>query len=741
MSIQYRNKTSFLFFIFFALVFIGFSQPKKADDIKEFIWGANDKYKELPSIPNKWNNESAVVILDNQNHYYNKTKKSLDNFFLTRRIIKLNDKASVEKFSEFTYPTFIIDGIKEIKTWMGIKIIKPDGTVKEIDVENEKVKTTSDKSVYYYGFIRKRIKSDEIYKLAIPELEIGDVLDFYIYTYEEYKTSGSYVMDAIETTLSDEYPTMEFVLKLKVENDFFINFNSFNGAPELEDITQPKQRDKEYRLYAKDIEKRESSLQWVYPLVEYPSYKYQIYFAKSGVYEKRTFGFLSEKEDIVKKSVNTEEILDKFDQPFATDLVGKKIKKYFKDKNYSKQELAEKAYYYMRHFYFNQYIEAAIADKERFLPYPFNYYDANSIAITRSGRFFSRYCSFLKRNDIPFEIILTKKRYDGDMDDLLIRGNLEWIIKVNTENPFYAYPVDNNSILNWVPHMVEGNEAYILKYDDKYYKVTDIEKTTLPVSNYLDNNSKEISNVSFSDDFSEIKVNKESYHKGHNKISQIENRLTYLDYLPEERAKFGTAPFADFLGKKARIRYDDLNNAYIEKLTKKRLERLEEDTEDEYDFKIEDYSYKTEKTSRYKLNDEFVFNESYTIKEDLIKRAGPNYIFEIGKMIGSQVAIEENDKARQENIYMPYPRSYDNKIIVTIPDGYTISGYDKLNLKIENETGGFVSSAKLEGNQLVVISHKYYMNNFEPNSNWTKMLEFLEVAYQFSQEKILLKKK
>ena len=81
-----------------------------------------------------------------------------------------------------------------------------------------------------------------------------------------------------------------------------------------------------------------------------------------------------------------------------------------------------------------------------------------------------------------------------------------------------------------------------------------------------------------------------------------------------------------------------------------------------------------------------------------------------------------------------------NNINITIPDGYTVSGIDKLNTSVVNETGGFTSKAIDEGNVLKITTHKYYENNYEPKENWSKMVSFLDATYQFTQEKILLKK-
>ena len=74
----------------------------------------------------------------------------------------------------------------------------------------------------------------------------------------------------------------------------------------------------------------------------------------------------------------------------------------------------------------------------------------------------------------------------------------------------------------------------------------------------------------------------------------------------------------------------------------------------------------------------------------------------------------------------------------------------KQELNINNERYQIIVSVKEqyldgiltveEGNKIIIKTTKYYSNYYEPNSNWKKMLDFLEVSYQFTQEKILLKK-
>jgi hypothetical protein len=123
-----------------------------------------------------------------------------------------------------------------------------------------------------------------------------------------------------------------------------------------------------------------------------------------------------------------------------------------------------------------------------------------------------------------------------------------------------------------------------------------------------------------------------------------------------------------------------------------------------------------------------------------VKKAGDKYLLEIGRFLTSQIEIDKKEMERKNNIYMNFPRSFENEITFIIPEGYSVSGLEKLNKKVENETGGFTSNAEIKGNQLIIKSFKYYKNYFEPNANWNKMIQFLDAAYQFTQEKVLLKK-
>jgi hypothetical protein len=53
----------------------------------------------------------------------------------------------------------------------------------------------------------------------------------------------------------------------------------------------------------------------------------------------------------------------------------------------------------------------------------------------------------------------------------------------------------------------------------------------------------------------------------------------------------------------------------------------------------------------------------------------------------------------------------------------------------------FYFIASLQGNQQIVHIQKEYAHNFEPASNWPKLLEFIDAGTDFNKIKIMLKKK
>ncbi|CAM3660796.1 hypothetical protein FSS13T_00720 [Flavobacterium saliperosum S13] len=697
-----------------------FAQDK--EEIKDFFWGKNDTYKSVTEIPEKWKNESAVVIYKYEDYDFHKFGKSVTYRSAIRRRVKLQDQAAVTEFSEFTYaeksnPRYGTT----VKTVIGIKVLKPDGKEIEINVDKEAVTVDNHK------------------KIAIPSLEIGDIIDIYDYSTESFQSAYDYGFDEVERTLGGNHPIMNYKLTFQTENDFFVNFNTYNGGPELKEIPLEKSGERKYEIVATDIDKNDFPT-WFYPLVELPCYKFQVFFARSGKFEKMADAFLPEKETIVKKTVSKEDVLNYYMNKFRPLGNLGDIEKFLKNKTFaSTEEKVRAVYYYTRHYYYTMYVEAFVASEAKIM-YPFTLYGNNPIFFRSDIDFIDFFMAFLKDNKIEYDIIVGTNRHNGPIKDLLIQKNATVLLRVNTENPIYIDYFSPFSDLDKFSAQLENTDAYALKVT-KLKKVVDVDNVRLPSSTYKDNTSKQVTTVKINDGFNTLQLNRETALNGHNKDEEQSEKLYFFDYVKEDYAKYGTVSLLERVkNKKKKEQYSKEFDALINKLKDRRKEEFKTSTGKEYGLEIEDHSLEIVNTGRFGKATPFVYKEDFSIKNKLIKKAGENYIFEIGKLIGSQFEVSKKEKNRTNNIYFSFPRSFDDEIILEIPEGYAATGLEKLNKNVVNETGGFTSTAVVEGNKLIIKTFKYYADYFQPNKNWSKMVDFLDAAYQFNQEKVLLKK-
>jgi len=136
---------------------------------------------------------------------------------------------------------------------------------------------------------------------------------------------------------------------------------------------------------------------------------------------------------------------------------------------------------------------------------------------------------------------------------------------------------------------------------------------------------------------------------------------------------------------------------------------------------------------------ELSFTNKYELT-DMLSFAGQNLLINVPGLIGEQLYVNREERNREVDAFMGFPRSLRNIINFTIPDGYKVVGLNNLNINIDNETGTFAVMATVEGNQLSILVKKRYKQMIVKKENWGKLLQFLDAAFTFSQKKILLKK-
>lgn len=161
----------------------------------------------------------------------------------------------------------------------------------------------------------------------------------------------------------------------------------------------------------------------------------------------------------------------------------------------------------------------------------------------------------------------------------------------------------------------------------------------------------------------------------------------------------------------------------------------------ESDYEVKDINtFKINSFGNESLNSPLECTLNFTT-DAYLKKAGPNLIFDIGKLITEQIQLDpEEIEDRTKPIEMSSSRTISNIINITIPEGLNVEGLESLNFNIDNEAASFVSSAIMEGNIIKINTKKIYKQEFLELSSWPLLVEMLEAAYQFTQQKVVMKK-
>ncbi len=153
--------------------------------------------------------------------------------------------------------SFLIAKINDVhNTYIGAKIIKPGGQETVVNTGEE--------------VLLKNTGKDQKGKLAIPGLQVGDILDYYISNNDlsENAMEDSYKKNDQVYVLADEYPILNYSLYFQFNSKTSVYYIAANGAPKLEESTLPN-GDLVYKLSKKELPKYQSQ-KWVSVYRQYP---------------------------------------------------------------------------------------------------------------------------------------------------------------------------------------------------------------------------------------------------------------------------------------------------------------------------------------------------------------------------------------------------------------------------------------------------------------------------------------
>ncbi len=692
---------------------------KRSDEVKVLMWGSNDKDFQTTQIPDKWKDEQAVILAKSNVLYFRKDPiiSNLNYDRYTHVRVKLLSSKAIEEYAQFKLESSVFQGASRLDSYAGFKIIKPDGSQVEVPMsEAVKEKET------YNGM------QQDIYKLAIPNLSVGDILDYYIAKEENISLMGAkyYSFDPVLFQLHTEYPIVKQKISFEVLRRCYINLKSLNGAPGFK-LTQG-QDDRSF--YALEDSNRESvkEIRWLLPYRELPTIKFKVTYA-SPMMAGRLPLFIGE-PGVLKSHVDTEEIKELVSSYYnyitlygastSFSHIRTYLNKKFKNVR-DKDVLAREAFYALRNYEYAEGVEERVLND--FTPSP---------ALNKNIILLS---NFYKSKDIPHEFIIGIPREVSPLSDLIFENEMSFMLKVNTPNPFYVGRFDPNSIIGEIDSDLQGETVYsgLGSANPKNWYLREI---TVPVVEAKVNKLVTTYTLEFTE-LSEgtAKIQARKSAEGVNRI-YYQNFLTdFYSYSPEEKIKYDMKEPKNFEKKLGKKRSD-----FLAARPEKFKTRLKESMEGEFDLPIDDIGEpKVVQLGRWHDKPEFIFDYDFTMK-NLTKRAGPNYLVSVGKLIENQVNIAEEEKERKYNVYLPSARDLEYVVKIKIPTGYKVTGLEKLNTKVDNQYGLFSSTAVVESDQLIVQASKIYKTNFVKKEDWKLLVDFVQAAYEFTNLQVVFEK-
>ncbi len=727
---------------------------KESEEMRKTVWAWDKPQFKIKEVPQQYAKASKVIIA----HHTELTADSKSKFAfygfgfgpkkeqtlteVVRELIKINDKNAVSDYSELSFTQFQRSSgfyaVEKTTSYVGVRVIKPNGSIKEINADDI--------------VLTKDLSSEKKAKVAIPDLQPGDILDYFIAT-EQFMTNDLSTKP-YRVLLFDDAPILSLSFHAQLGKKYSIEYRSYNGAPELK-VDKNDDKDIIVDVEKSNIPPFETSL-WVAAAQQLPFIRMNIALGYKGFGSKYMD---TKKPGEVSKNTNSEEYLDDKAGSFSMDYfngywmraakaefdaVESDAKRKAKQtgisfKDLSDEDKAALLFYTIRYTRFLNFDINKLSDKISIGDNSYN------------GLPFILFCT-LKAAGLDPAILVSSNRMSYRLDEIMSASDLESASYLTGTNKFLSIQ-SVYDVPFVIPEKIEGlanTKSFTFDHPNavmgikKMMGLTNIAPgPSIPVSGADKNAHIENLKLSLTTDKNNLSVRRSTTMKGYYKADEQKNLILYEDFYESERKAFNDEmSLIEELedGKKSKKYVDEVKSAFAE-ARKKQKDAFIKEAKDWFEQDITELKdYKTDNLGVRHTTPDFIYSSNFNLG-GLVKKAGNNIIVEIGKIQGQPLVIKEEQRKRDLDIYMPYARSIEYNIEIEIPEGYTAEGVTALNKSVENEAGFFKAEASATDKAVTIKVKKHYLHNFEPAKNWDKIITFTDASSEWVNAKLLLKKK
>jgi hypothetical protein len=692
------------------------------------LWADNTPAFAGTSTPDKYKEESAIIMgykrnvtIDKRSRagFFTKGERSLLFFENIHFKIKLMDKNAVQKFTEvyFRY--------SDKEDGFSAKVIKPDGVSVPVSLNDAVgVESASNVPEFYKSFFDQESGSQRRYfKVAIPDLEPGDILEYVTITKSKLNVQRSgYIEFSPQYEICNKnYPIMYNQIGIETDDKSFFKSMSMNGAPEFK---KEATADNEfYRYVFTDTDRgTEKDVNFVNTLQVYPVAKFQVIYSNNA---KAKGALIGEKGEI-KAGFTKEELAQKAWEDYEstgnnyysdyitvkgfTDAIFVQLKK-LGAKDWSDKEFINNAYYRLRNVVV--YRDSYMNDK----------------------MFAYIFSSLLDQKNIKSDVVISISNNVGKLKDVLFDQEIRYAIKVNDVVYFNASDYSNPG--EQIENLL-GNEAYIITKPVKGKQ--DIIPYNFADATAADNNATLTFNTSLNADMSTLAISRTSAYRGISKSKNITDALKYTAYMLDDFRYYGGESPTEKMKEREEEEYYKSVKALKDNFNESKPLFVKSELQSEYSQQVKYRNFSIASDGRSLKKQDLIYTEDFDLN-GMVRKAGKKYLVNIAGLVGSQLQIKKEERIRKFDMNVGNAHSIFWVINFKIPAGYTASGLKELAANVDNETGTFAAVAEEKDGNVILKIKKIYKKANVSKDKWQDMLAFIDAAYNNSFKYILLKPK
>jgi predicted nucleotidyltransferase len=691
------------------------------------LWQQNAPQFASNVTPAKYDKESAVIIgykrelsIDKKSKagFLARGEKSLLFYENIRFKVKLNDRNAVKAFTEFYFR------YSDKEDGYSAKIYKNSGVTTTVNLAAA-VRLESNDGVpeFFKSFFDQEVNSSTRYfKVALPDLEPGDVLEYVTITKSKLNVMNSGVVQFSPQyeLLSKKYPILFNQIAIETDDKSYFKALSKNGAPEFKKETSTNADF--FRYVFTDADRpTDKDVNFINAYRQQPFIKFQVIYANKESVKGILIGSKGEiktgftKEDLAKRA--WEDYTQTGDFYIGSSTVQQYVNSIWSElkklgaKDWTEKEYVKNVYYRLRNM---------VLFRDSYLN--------DQTAAYLFG-------SLLEEKDIKSDLVITVSNTIVDVKDVLFDNEIRYVIKVGKD--YYFNFTDHSNPGDLVESLLDC-EGYVITEPAKKTGEQTITPIKLPNASADQNTALYEIDAAINADLNTLTVTRTTTYKGISKNRNIADVLRYTPYMLNDYKNFGGKNPTDGMRSYQEEEYTKMIKTMKERYAEEKPKFVKEEIQRDYGKKATYKNFTLASDGRSPKTADLKFTEEFEL-QGMVRKAGRKLLINIPGLVGSQLQFKKEERTRNNDIDVGYARALGWKINFKIPDGYTLEGLPELATNINNEIGTYNCTASQANGIATIEIRKIYKQSTFGKAKWNDMLAFVDAAFNTSFKNVLLK--